>query len=603
MKYTEISLNDYVIDPNLTLYRIDETEERIDLHAKSIKHQCTCPKCNTLCDEQHSTYERSYYILPLRGKPTQVHAIVSTYECHDPDCPQLCFTEPMTTVGPYQFYSFDVQLTVFAVSLFMSARGTETIMKHLGIPIGHDAIQNLYKDMVIADDPDIEGIGVDDVANRKGQSYFTAIYSLKDHSMIALLDGRDGKALKTWLEEHKKIKIVARDRASAYAAAIREVLGNGCVQVADRFHLVKNIIDCLKDLFKESLPKYFFIKDGKILDKEPEKVLVPKIPINSEAFNNLSYDNSDPVDQNGAPVEYDRKLTDYDSKQYKEAVQKRVDRTQKAIDIRAAMSASDEGEQPSIKELSERHGVSEYHVRKYLSLTDDEVVNLILPVVQELRTSIFDPYKNITFKMLRDGYQPEFVYSYLLHIGCPINSKVLAVYVGLIAKNNFGFKPKIGYAVKKDYPEDVVVIPRNDLVKYISANSRECETVKRIDPYFKTICESYPIVKEAERLYVSFHCILMGNQPDEMDSFIRHYDNKESPIPSFIEGLKKDIAAIKNAISYDTNSGFVEGNNTKFKLTKRILAGRSGLANLFRKCYAAFSITHTKKSPRELLNM
>ena len=95
----------------------------------------------------------------------------------------------------------------------------------------------------------------------------------------------------------------------------------------------------------------------------------------------------------------------------------------------------------------------------------------------------------------------------------------------------------------------------------------------------------------------------MGNQPDEMDSFIRHYDNKESPIPSFIEGLKKDIAAIKNAISYDTNSGFVEGNNTKFKLTKRILAGRSGLANLFRKCYAAFSITHTEKSPRELLNM
>ena len=102
MKYTEISLNDYVIDPNLTLYRIDETEERIDLHAKSTNHQWTCPKCNTFCDEQHSTYERSYYILPLRGKPTQVHAIVSTYECHDPDCPQLCFTEPMTTVGPYQ---------------------------------------------------------------------------------------------------------------------------------------------------------------------------------------------------------------------------------------------------------------------------------------------------------------------------------------------------------------------------------------------------------------------------------------------------------------------------------------------------------------------
>ena len=73
----------------------------------------------------------------------------------------------------------------------------------------------------------------------------------------------------------------------------------------------------------------------------------------------------------------------------------------------------------------------------------------------------------------------------------------------------------------------------------------------------------------------------MGDSPGEMDQFINQYGN--SPLSSFITGLKKDIAAVKNAISSDISSGFVEGNNTKFKLIKRILAGRSGLSNLFRK--------------------
>ena len=42
------------------------------------------------------------------------------------------------------------------------------------------------------DDPDVEAVGINDVATRKGQTYATAVYDLKDHHMIALLDGRDG---------------------------------------------------------------------------------------------------------------------------------------------------------------------------------------------------------------------------------------------------------------------------------------------------------------------------------------------------------------------------------------------------------------------------
>ena len=60
---------------------------------------------------------------------------------------------------------------------------------------------------------------------------------------------------------------------------------------------------------------------------------------------------------------------------------------------------------------------------------------------------------------------------------------------------------------------------------------------------------------------------------------------RESRVKGFIGGIEKDIALIKNAISLPNSSGYVEGNNNKFKLIKRILYGRSNFVDLFRKCY------------------
>lgn len=42
--------------------------------------------------------------------------------------------------------------------------------------------------------------------------YATAIYDLKTHRLIALLEGRDSKTLEDWLNNHKKVKMVAKDK-------------------------------------------------------------------------------------------------------------------------------------------------------------------------------------------------------------------------------------------------------------------------------------------------------------------------------------------------------------------------------------------------------
>ena len=107
-----------------------------------------------------------------------------------------------------------------------------------------------------------------------------------------------------------------------------------------------------------------------------------------------------------------------------------------------------------------------------------------------------------------------------------------------------------------------------------------------MEQYIDIIKEKYPIASYVETVFREFHEIIMGKEPEKLDIFIKQYAN--SKISTFCNGIKKDIAPVKNAISHPESSGFVEGNNNKFKLIKRIIYGRSGLVNLSKKCKLAF---------------
>ena len=111
---------------------------------------------------------------------------------------------------------------------------------------------------------------------------------------------------------------------------------------------------------------------------------------------------------------------------------------------------------------------------------------------------------------------------------------------------------------------------------------------KEIEKYLPIIIEKYPIVKIIQNIFMDFHDVIFGQDTELLDIFIELY---KLNIPTFCKGLKKDIAAIKNAISYKINSGFVEGNNNKFKLIKRIVYGKQKLCNLFKKTYLCFLST------------
>ena len=129
------------------------------------------------------------------------------------------------------------------------------------------------------------------------------------------------------------------------------------------------------------------------------------------------------------------------------------------------------------------------------------------------------------------------------------------------------------------------------IVRFIFENSPIDEKKfknKIIEENIELLQNEYPIIKEIKTIFLDFRDTIFSNDTEMLDIFIETYKDK---IKSFCNGLKKDITAVKHAISHTINSGFVEGNNNKFKLIKRIVYGKQKLCNLFKRSWLNFSST------------
>ena len=246
-------------------------------------------------------------------------------------------------------------------------------------------------------------------------------------------------------------------------------------------------------------------------------------------------------------------------------------------------------EKKKIKTVAEQFHLSQPCAKKYIYMSQKELEELDAPQNYKKRETSMNGWINVIFKMMLDGHTNETIYFYIKkHPDFNEPEKKLQKYIYLIGKNNFPdripFNAK--YLMEKVLPSDVICFKRTEILKYLLT----CNPKKRKDPelgkYIDIIKEAYPVADYVETVFKDFHRIIMGNSPEEIDIFIEQYE--ESVISTFCNGLKKDIAPVKNAISHPESSGFVEGNNNKFKLIKRIVYGRSGLVNLSKKCKLAF---------------
>lgn len=120
-------------------------------------------------------------------------------------------------------------------------------------------------------------VGIDDFALRRGHTDGTCMVHHETHTAIDMIPTRDPEEVTPWLKTWKSLRLVTRDGSRTYRAAIRSAHPS-CVQTADRFHLVKNVLEGADKTVRSMLPRKVVLSDsteaGDTAEKQAETELL-----------------------------------------------------------------------------------------------------------------------------------------------------------------------------------------------------------------------------------------------------------------------------------------------------------------------------------------
>ena len=205
-----------------------------------------CPLCGSIATRIHSRYQRRLADLPSVGQPVRFLLSVRKFFCDMLTCPRKIFAERLAPfVAPWARVTARLFQMVQIIGLATGGRLGVRVTDRMGIQTSRLTI--LRRIMALPTEPvvHVTHIGIDDFSFRRGRKFGTIVVDLQTHKVLDLLPDRTVDTSATWMLTHPEIELVSRDRGGDYAAAARKAAPQA-TQVADRFHLFKNLTEAVE---------------------------------------------------------------------------------------------------------------------------------------------------------------------------------------------------------------------------------------------------------------------------------------------------------------------------------------------------------------------
>ncbi len=251
--------------PTPSILQLDDVlvqEKIVVFQVSSTQLQAVCLRCRKVSRKVHSRYQRTLADLPMSCLAVRLICQVKKFFCADNECSQRIFVERLTNLAEVSARQTNrLSRIISSLAFYVGGRAGAKVTEQLAIKVSR---QTLIRRILKAAPSEIivpRIIGIDDFALRRGQVYGTLMIDLERRKALDLIPSREASDVTEWLKKYPKVEIVSRDRSPVYANAVNQALPNAD-QIADRFHIIKNIFEVLEKILHRERKTINMISEG-----------------------------------------------------------------------------------------------------------------------------------------------------------------------------------------------------------------------------------------------------------------------------------------------------------------------------------------------------
>jgi transposase len=504
---------------------------RITAVVVTIAPSAPCPLRGQVSTHVHSRYVRAVQDLPWHGVALRLELHVWRFFCANPARRRQIFTERLPAVlAPYARRTLRLQAWFVAVGFAAGAEAGARLLAALGLTSSPDTLLRV--------------LSVDDWSAQPGQRYGTLLADLERDCPVDLLADRSAETFATWLQEHPGVEIISRDRGGAYAEGARDG-APAALQVADRWHLLKNLGDALEQFLRRErvqlpLPEW----PGSTTDTGRDAGAEDAESARGAPF-------QDPAHSDAVP----RQLLQLETKHA--ATASPSPRQDRFTLVHARRQAG-----ASIRAIALEFGMARNTVRRYLR------ANRCPDWRRGRRRTLLDRYQDYVLQHWNAGcHNGSQLFREIRMQGDRGGASQVGVFIARL-REHLPATPALP-------PPPKPLSPR--ALRWLLARRPEALTdAERV--HLHELLRAHADVLTAYDLVQRFGCMVRERRAGDLEAWL--VDAAASGVPEvagFVQGIQRDRAAVEAGLTLEWRQGQTEGQVNRLKLLKRAMYGRAKL--------------------------